>query len=78
MKEQRANRRKADDELLKLMKENESLKAELPGKSIADYKQSAWYPDLEVDSDPFTEQPEDSSVPMETCQEFDDSIPPEE
>ncbi|RWW55451.1 hypothetical protein BHE74_00037912 [Ensete ventricosum] len=39
MKEQRADRRKADDKLLKLMR-NESLKAERPGKSIADYKQS--------------------------------------
>ncbi|RRT44996.1 hypothetical protein B296_00034495 [Ensete ventricosum] len=38
----------------------------------------AWYPDLEVDSDPFTEKPEDGLVPMETRQEFDDSIPPEE
>ncbi|RRT65598.1 hypothetical protein B296_00012403 [Ensete ventricosum] len=84
---------------------NESLKAELPGKSVADYKQSvgfgwglrrmgqvsykygyrvalarfqAWYPDLEVDNDPFTERPEDGSVPMKTHQEFDDSIPPEE
>ncbi|RZS19336.1 hypothetical protein BHM03_00051728 [Ensete ventricosum] len=36
----------------------------------------ARYPDLEVDSDPFTEQPEDSSIPMETRQEFDDSGPP--
>ncbi|RRT36375.1 hypothetical protein B296_00053298 [Ensete ventricosum] len=40
LKEQKADRRKADDELLKLMRENESLKAELPGKSIVDYKQS--------------------------------------
>ncbi|RRT50059.1 hypothetical protein B296_00040613 [Ensete ventricosum] len=104
MKEQRADRRKADDKLLKLMR-NESLKAELPGKSITDYKQSvrfgwglrwigqvsyeygyrvalarfqARYPDLEVDNKPFTKQPEDSSVPMKTHQEFDDSIPPEE
>ncbi|RWV94703.1 hypothetical protein GW17_00042732 [Ensete ventricosum] len=38
----------------------------------------ARYPDLEVDSTPFTEKPEDSSVPMETRQEFDDSVPPEE
>ncbi|RWW42983.1 hypothetical protein BHE74_00051408 [Ensete ventricosum] len=29
---------------------------------------------LEVDNDPFTEKPDDSSVPMETRQEFDDSI----
>ncbi|RZR78178.1 hypothetical protein BHM03_00003448 [Ensete ventricosum] len=105
LKEQKVDRRKADDEPLKLMRENESLKAELPGKSIADYKQSvgfgwglqrmgqvsyeygyrvalarfqAWYPDLEVDNDPFTERPEDGSVPMKTHQEFDDSIPPEE
>ncbi|RZR79715.1 hypothetical protein BHM03_00005529 [Ensete ventricosum] len=69
---------KADDELLSLMRENEALKAELPSKSIADYKQSARYPNLEVDIDPFTEKPEDSSVPMKTRQEFDDSIPPEE
>ncbi|RRT55859.1 hypothetical protein B296_00033748 [Ensete ventricosum] len=40
LKEQKAGRRKADDELLKLMRENESLKAELSGKSIIDYKQS--------------------------------------
>ncbi|RZS04953.1 hypothetical protein BHM03_00035371 [Ensete ventricosum] len=40
MKEQRADRPKENDELLKLMRENESLKAELPGKSVADYKQS--------------------------------------
>ncbi|RWW40813.1 hypothetical protein BHE74_00053749, partial [Ensete ventricosum] len=101
LKEQKVDRRKADDELLKLMRENKSLKAELSGRSIANYKQSigfgwglrrmghvlyeyeyqvalarfqARYPDLEVDSDPFTERPEDSSVPMKTCQEFDDSM----
>ncbi|RRT70115.1 hypothetical protein B296_00004813 [Ensete ventricosum] len=34
----------------------------------------AWYPNMEVDNDPFTEKPEDSLVPMETRQEFDDSI----
>ncbi|RWV87915.1 hypothetical protein BHE74_00058782 [Ensete ventricosum] len=34
----------------------------------------ARYPDLRVDRDSFTEKPEDNSVPMETCQEFDDSI----
>ncbi|RRT50826.1 hypothetical protein B296_00050148 [Ensete ventricosum] len=85
LKEKKVDRRKADDELLKLMRENESLKAELPGKSVTNYKQSialarfqAQYPDLEVDSDPFTKRPEDGSVPMETHQEFDDSIPPEE
>ncbi|RWW03759.1 hypothetical protein BHE74_00008575 [Ensete ventricosum] len=39
---------------------------------------SAWYPDLEVDSNPFTEKLEDGSMPMETRQKFDDSIPPEE
>ncbi|RWW76546.1 hypothetical protein BHE74_00015343 [Ensete ventricosum] len=93
LKEQKANRHKADNELLKLMRENESLKAELSGKSVANYKQSvgfrwglrrmgqvsyeygyrvalacfqAQYPDLEVDSDPFTERPEDGSVSMET------------
>ncbi|RRT45857.1 hypothetical protein B296_00016996 [Ensete ventricosum] len=33
---------------------------------------------LEADSDPFTEKPEDSSVPMEIRQEFDDSVPAEE
>ncbi|RZS28373.1 hypothetical protein BHM03_00061960 [Ensete ventricosum] len=96
LKEQKADHRKADDELLKLMRENESLKAELQGKSISDYKQSvgfrwglrrmgqvsyeyryrvalarfqARYPDLEIDNDPFIEQPE-------THQEFDDSVPP--
>ncbi|RZR74070.1 hypothetical protein BHM03_00031697 [Ensete ventricosum] len=105
LREQKVDRRKANDELLKLMRENESLKAELPGRSVVNYKQSvgfgwglrqmgqvlyeygyrvalarfqARYSDLEVDSDPFTEQLEDSSVPMETHQEFDDSIPPEE
>ncbi|RWW57339.1 hypothetical protein BHE74_00035872 [Ensete ventricosum] len=51
LKEQKADRHKVDDELLKLMRENESLKAELSGKSIADYKQS---------------RPDDGSVPMET------------
>ncbi|RWW11869.1 hypothetical protein GW17_00024499 [Ensete ventricosum] len=82
LKEQKADRRKADDELLKLMRENESLKAELLDKSIVDYKQSiglgwglrrmgqvsyeygyrvalgrfqARYPDLEIDSNSFTE-----------------------
>ncbi|RWW80799.1 hypothetical protein BHE74_00010839, partial [Ensete ventricosum] len=34
---------KADDELLSLMRENEALKAELPSKSIADYKQSVGF-----------------------------------
>ncbi|RWW70736.1 hypothetical protein BHE74_00021567 [Ensete ventricosum] len=51
--------------------ENESLKVELSSKSIADYKQS-------IDSDPFIEQPEDGSVPIETRQEFNNSIPPKE
>ncbi|RWW42602.1 hypothetical protein BHE74_00051838 [Ensete ventricosum] len=105
LREQKVDCRKANDELLKLMRENESLKAELPSKSVINYKQSvgfgwglrrmgqvlyeygyrvalarfqARYSDLEVDSDPFTEQLENSSVPMETHQEFDDSIPPEE
>ncbi|RZS01904.1 hypothetical protein BHM03_00031863 [Ensete ventricosum] len=40
LKEQKVDHRKADDELLKLMRENESLKAELPGKSVANYRQS--------------------------------------
>ncbi|RWW64953.1 hypothetical protein BHE74_00027761 [Ensete ventricosum] len=39
IKEQRANHRKVDDDLLKMMRENETLKAKLPSKSIADYKQ---------------------------------------
>ncbi|RZS29385.1 hypothetical protein BHM03_00063107 [Ensete ventricosum] len=92
LKEQKVDHRKVDDELLKLMRENEPLKAEQPGRSVANYKQSvrfgwglqqmgqvsyeyeyqvalahfqARYPDLEVNSIPFTEQPEDSSVPME-------------
>ncbi|RZS25006.1 hypothetical protein BHM03_00058156 [Ensete ventricosum] len=96
MKEQKADRCKVNDEL---------LKAELLGKSIADYKQlvgfewglrwmgqvsyehgyrvtlahfQARYPNLEVDNDPFTEQSEDSSIPMETRQEFDESVPLEE
>ncbi|RWV77458.1 hypothetical protein BHE74_00039183, partial [Ensete ventricosum] len=104
IKEQKAYHRKADDVLLTLMRENETLKAELPSKSVADYKQSVGFEwglrrmgqisyeygyqvalacfkarhlDLEVDNDPFTEKLEDSSVPMETRQEFDDSIPPE-
>ncbi|RZR98383.1 hypothetical protein BHM03_00027721 [Ensete ventricosum] len=38
----------------------------------------ARYPDLEVDINPFTEKPKDSLVPIETHQEFDDSVPPEE
>ncbi|RZS18917.1 hypothetical protein BHM03_00051250 [Ensete ventricosum] len=103
LKEQRAGRRRADDDLLKAMKENDTLKVELPKKSIKDYKVSArfeWelcrmgqvsyeygyrvtlarfqarYPDLEVDDDSFTWQPEDSLVPMETQPSFDDSILP--
>ncbi|RZR71362.1 hypothetical protein BHM03_00004840 [Ensete ventricosum] len=40
LREQKVDRHKADDELLKLMRENESLKAELPGRSITNYKQS--------------------------------------
>ncbi|RRT54644.1 hypothetical protein B296_00025729 [Ensete ventricosum] len=40
LKEQKVDRCKADDELLKLMRENESLKAELSGKSIANYRHS--------------------------------------
>ncbi|RRT36479.1 hypothetical protein B296_00053213 [Ensete ventricosum] len=43
LKEQKANCRKADNKLLKLMRENESLKAELLGKSIANYKQSVGF-----------------------------------
>ncbi|RWW66534.1 hypothetical protein BHE74_00026091 [Ensete ventricosum] len=39
IKEQKVVRRKADDELLKLMRDNETLKADLPSKSVADYKQ---------------------------------------
>ncbi|RWW47931.1 hypothetical protein BHE74_00046041 [Ensete ventricosum] len=35
-------------------------------------------PNMEVDVGPFTKKPEDSLVPMETRQEFDDSIPPDE
>ncbi|RWW77680.1 hypothetical protein BHE74_00014134 [Ensete ventricosum] len=88
----------ADDELLRLMRENKTLKIELPSKSVADYKQSvgfgwglqrmgqvsyeygyrvalahfqARYPDLEMDSDPFTEKPEDSSV-RENARAFSD------
>ncbi|RRT46385.1 hypothetical protein B296_00051802 [Ensete ventricosum] len=101
LKEQKVDHRKADDVLLKLMRENKSLKAKLSGISVANYKQSirfgwglrwmgqvsyeygyqvalahfqAQYPDLEVDSDPFTERPEDNSVPMKIRQEFDDSM----
>ncbi|RRT44168.1 hypothetical protein B296_00047329 [Ensete ventricosum] len=40
LKEQKVDPRKADDELLKLMRENEFLKAELPGRSVANHKQS--------------------------------------
>ncbi|RRT70371.1 hypothetical protein B296_00000476 [Ensete ventricosum] len=40
IKEHRADCRKANNELLKLMRENETLKVELSGKSVADYKQS--------------------------------------
>ncbi|RWV86793.1 hypothetical protein GW17_00051273 [Ensete ventricosum] len=40
IKEQKADYRKADNDLLKMMRENETLKAELPSKSIANYKQS--------------------------------------
>ncbi|RRT57147.1 hypothetical protein B296_00030190 [Ensete ventricosum] len=38
LKEQKANRQKADDDMLKLMKENETLKTELSSKCIVDYK----------------------------------------
>ncbi|RWW50479.1 hypothetical protein BHE74_00043253 [Ensete ventricosum] len=82
----------ADKELNELW-ENDTLKAELPSKSVADYKRSvrfelglqwmgqisykygyrvalarfqARYLNLEVDNDPFSKKPEDSSVPMET------------
>ncbi|RWW42031.1 hypothetical protein BHE74_00052446 [Ensete ventricosum] len=71
IKEQKVSRRKADDDLLKMMKENETLKSKLSCKSITDYKQL-------VDSNPFTKKPEDNTVPMETRQEFDDSVPAEE
>ncbi|RRT81452.1 hypothetical protein B296_00000578 [Ensete ventricosum] len=37
LKEQRPDHRKSNDDLLKTMKENEMLKAELPKKSIEDY-----------------------------------------
>ncbi|RRT37981.1 hypothetical protein B296_00057084 [Ensete ventricosum] len=40
LREQKVNRRKADDKLLKLMRENKSLKVELLGRSVANYKQS--------------------------------------
>ncbi|RWW04768.1 hypothetical protein GW17_00031987 [Ensete ventricosum] len=43
LKEQKVDRCKADDELLKLMRENESLKAELPSRSVANYKQSVGF-----------------------------------
>ncbi|RWW65408.1 hypothetical protein BHE74_00027283 [Ensete ventricosum] len=43
LKEQKVDRRTANDELLKLMRENESLKAELSGKSVANYKQSVGF-----------------------------------
>ncbi|RWW08029.1 hypothetical protein BHE74_00047992 [Ensete ventricosum] len=48
------------------------------GYRVALARFQARYLDLEADSDPFTEKPEDSSVPMETRQEFDDSVPAEE
>ncbi|RWW35534.1 hypothetical protein BHE74_00059531 [Ensete ventricosum] len=48
------------------------------GYRVALARFQAWYPDLEIDNDPFSERPEDSSVPMETHQEFDDSVPPPE
>ncbi|RRT78872.1 hypothetical protein B296_00001669 [Ensete ventricosum] len=40
LKEQKASRWKSDDDLLKMMKENEAIKIELPSKCIVDYKQS--------------------------------------
>ncbi|RWW74843.1 hypothetical protein BHE74_00017185 [Ensete ventricosum] len=55
------------------MRENETLKAKLLSKSIADYKQLVRYPDLEVDSDPFTEKPEDGSVPQDAGELVDPS-----
>ncbi|RRT71564.1 hypothetical protein B296_00013344 [Ensete ventricosum] len=48
------------------------------GFQVALARFQARYPDLEMDYDPFTEKLEDSLVPMETCQEFDDSVPPKE
>ncbi|RRT38855.1 hypothetical protein B296_00053894 [Ensete ventricosum] len=38
LKEQNANRRKVDDDLLKMMKENETLKTKLSSKCIVGYK----------------------------------------
>ncbi|RZR82487.1 hypothetical protein BHM03_00008929 [Ensete ventricosum] len=43
IKEQNVDRHKADDELLSLMKETETLKAKRPSKSITDYKQSVGF-----------------------------------
>ncbi|RRT40813.1 hypothetical protein B296_00050606 [Ensete ventricosum] len=43
LREQKVDRRKANDELLKLMKENESLKAELLGRSVVNYKKSVGF-----------------------------------
>ncbi|RWW28369.1 hypothetical protein GW17_00007156 [Ensete ventricosum] len=48
------------------------------GFQVALARFQARYPDLEMDYDSFTEKLEDSLVPMETCQEFNDSVPPEE
>ncbi|RWV77221.1 hypothetical protein GW17_00061972 [Ensete ventricosum] len=77
---QRAERRKVDYELLKLMRENEFLKAELLASSTISSRYRvalARYPDLEVDNNPFTEQPEDSSVCKDVSalsDRFDDSV----
>ncbi|RZR77214.1 hypothetical protein BHM03_00002225 [Ensete ventricosum] len=43
LKKQKANRRKVDDDLPKIMKENETLKTELSSKCITDYKQSVGF-----------------------------------
>ncbi|RWV84677.1 hypothetical protein GW17_00053592 [Ensete ventricosum] len=43
IKEKEADHHKADDDMLKMMKENETLKAELLSKSVADYKQSVGF-----------------------------------
>ncbi|RZS06033.1 hypothetical protein BHM03_00036616 [Ensete ventricosum] len=43
LKEQKESRWKSDDDMLKMMKENEAIKIELPSKCIVDYKQSAGF-----------------------------------
>ncbi|RWW05857.1 hypothetical protein GW17_00030853 [Ensete ventricosum] len=79
-----------EDKLLNLTGSTEALKVDLPKKVVADYKKTTGFEmglvwtgqarvELEVEEDTFKILPEDSSVPMEAKQPFNDSMPqPEE